>query len=549
LGVEKDRDKYDFSHMEGKNFVIETVHYVRGAFIDNLTKQENRGQAASTASAFTRLAYDYKSKYIIEGTYRRDASSRFGPDNAIGNFFAGSAAWRFSHEKFMDWSDRWLDDGKLRISVGNTGNDRVGYYDWQQLVNQANTSYAGIPGASLSTTFGNPDLGWEATVQKNAGLDLNVFKGRIGLSVDYYVKTTNKLLYNNIMPSSSGFSGIKVNIGTIETKGLEVQANVVPFSSKNFTWSLSGNIAFETGIIKELAGHLPFITGTSGRPQWLIEEGGKIGNFYGWQKLGIYQYDVSNAYSKDGQRLTPIGVVVKKFVGANPSPRKDTVTATGYTLDGKPYTDTVYSKYTNGLKLLGGDTEWEDRNNDGVIDDLDRRILGNSQPDFYFGIVNTFTYKNFTLNVIVNGTVGGKIYNSFKERLTDNSSANGPALPEAIYDVWKAQGDIANWPYYPDVRGDTRNSRRLGGNSYFIEDASFIRLSSAKLSYRLKSNWAKKAFMRNATLYIYGINLLTWTDYTGYDPEFSNSNALQPGEDNGRYPKRRELGLGFNLQF
>jgi len=343
--------------------------------------------------------------------------------------------------------------------------------------------------------------------------------------------------------------GIKVNIGSIETSGVEFQVNTIPYSSRHFSWNLSGNIAFENGIIKELADHTPFITGSSGRPQWLIEEGGKIGNFYGWQKLGIYAYDISNAYTKDGLRLTPIGVVVKKFVGSNPSPRKDTVTFTGYTLNGKPYNDTVYSKYTNGLKLLGGDTEWEDINNDGIIDDLDRKILGNTQPDFYFGVVNTFNYKQFSLTVIVNGTIGGKIYNSFKEGLTNNSSSNGPALPEAIYGAWKAQGDIATWPYFPDVRGDTRNSRRLGGNSYFIEDASFIRLSSAKLTYRLKPGVAKKAFMNSATVYIYGINLLTWTDYTGYDPEFSNSNALQPGDDNGKYPKRREFGMGVNLQF
>ena len=549
LGVEKDRDKYDFSHLEGKNFIIETAHYVKGAFINNFTLQENKGQAASTSSFFTRLGYDYKGRYIVQGTYRRDASSRFGPDNAIGTFFSGSGAWRFSDEKFMNWASGWLTDGKLRFSAGSTGNDRVGFYDWQQLVVQANTYYAGVPGASLSTIFGNRDLGWEETIQKNGGLDLNMFKGRVGLSVDYYIKTTKKLLYNNAMQSSTGYTGIKVNVGSTETRGLEFQVNTVPYTSKNFSWNLSGNIAFENAVIKELASHAPFIAGNPGRPNWLIEEGGKIGNFYGWKKLGIYQYDVSNAYTKDGQKLTPVGVVVKKYVGSNPSPRKDTVTFAGYTLNGKPYTDTVYNKYTNGLKLLGGDTEWEDLNNDGVIDDLDRKVLGNSQPDFYFGIVNTFNYKQFSLTVIVNATIGGKVYNSFKEGLTNNSSSNGPALPEAIYGAWKAQGDIANWPYFPDIRGDTRNSRRLGGNSYFIEDASFVRLSSAKLTYRFKQRIARKAFMNNATMYIYGINLLTWTDYTGYDPEFSSSNSLQPGEDNGKYPKRREFGMGVNLQF
>jgi len=224
------------------------------------------------------------------------------------------------------------------------------------------------------------------------------------------------------------------------------------------------------------------------------------------------------------------------------------VTAAGYELNGKPYSGVVVKKYANGAPLLGGDAEWVDLNNDGVIDDADRMIIGNAQPDYYFGIINNFTYKQFTLNVIVNGTVGGQVYNSFKYNLTNNSSSNGPALPEAIYGAWVRQGQTdATYPYFPDK--DQRGSQRGGGNSYFLEDASFFRLSSARLSYRFKPSLAKKAFMQNASVYVYGTNILTWTDYTGYDPEFSSSNALQPGDDNGRYPKRRELGLGLNIQF
>ena len=188
-----------------------------------------------------------------------------------------------------------------------------------------------------------------------------------------------------------------------------------------------------------------------------------------------------------------------------------------------------------------------DLNNYGVIDDADRMILGNAQRDFYLGVINTFNYRQWSLNVIVNATIGGQVYNSFKYNLTNNSSSNGPALPEAIYGAWALQGDNAIYPYFP--RKNDRGSLRPNGNSYFLEDASFIRLSSARLNYRLKPSFAKKAFMNGASLYVYGINILTWTDYTGYDPEFSSGNALQPGDDNGKYPKRRELGLGINIQF
>ena len=546
LGAGKDRVKDDETHLEGKDFVIETAHYVKGAFIDNLTRQTTSGSAVSTAYAFIRGNYSFKDRYNVMGMMRRDASSRFAPETRIGNFFSAYAVWRFSDEKFMGWADRFLTDGKLRFSWGQTGNDRVGNYEYLQLLNQGNNSYNGVAGASLSTSFGNTDLKWEATEQKNVGLDLTLFNGKISFVFDYYIKTTHDLLYAKPLPGQLGFSTVKVNVGTIETRGLEFQMNSIPISTKNFTWRLDGNLTFERGKILSLEGGQPFITG-----KWLIEEGGRIGNFYGWRNLGIYPSDVHNAYTQDWQKLTPVGITISPATTppATPTPRNNQiVTAAGYELNGKPYTGTVYKKTGNGLPLLGGDVEWEEVDVDGIIDDNDRQIIGNAQPDYYFGIINSFNYKQFSLNVIVNGTTGGVVYNSFKQGLTNNSSSNGPALPEAIYGAWVRQGqEGATFPYFPDK--DTRGSQRASGNSYFLEDASFVRLTSAKLTYRVKPATAKKVFMSNASLYIYGINLLTWTNYTGYDPEFSSSNALQIGDDNGKYPKRRELGMGINIQF
>jgi TonB-dependent starch-binding outer membrane protein SusC len=545
LGASKEREKGDALHMEGKDFVIETSHYVKGAFIDNLTKQNATAYAGKVASLFTRANYSYRDKYILQGTFRRDASSRFGPHKTIGDFFSGSAVWRFSDEKFMDWTAGVLNEGRIRFSWGINGNDRVGYYDWQQLINQGNNSYNGIAGASLSQNFGNRDLKWEETEQKNLGLDLAFFKGRINFVADAYIKTTHDLLYSKPLPSQTGFTSVKVNVGSVETRGLEFQLNTVPVASKNFTWNLSGNIAFERGKIVSLEGGEPFITG-----KWLVEEGGRIGNFYGWKRLGIYPTDVHNAYDTLGNKLTPVGVVITQ--GSTPRTPAVTggpiVTAAGYNdATGKLYNGVVVRKTGNGLPLLGGDAEWEDINKDGVIDDEDRQIIGNAQPDFYLGIINSMNYKQWSLSFIVNATIGGQVYNSFKQGLTNNSSSNGPALPEAVYGAWTKQGqEGAIYPYFPDK--DTRGSQRGSGNSFFLEDASFIRLSSARLAYRFKSSLAKKAHLNSAGVFVYGINILTWTDYTGYDPEFSSS-TLQVGDDNGKYPKRRELGMGLNIQF
>lgn len=540
VGVQKDREKEDRMHMEGKNFVLETTSYIKGNFIDNLSAQYATGSAVSTASAFGRLGYGYKERYIFQGTYRRDASSRFHPDYRVGNFFAGSVAWRFSDEKFMNWTSSILSDGKMRFSWGMTGNDRVGNYEYMQLIQQGNTSYNNVPGAIQSSTFGNPRLSWEKTEQKNLGMDLSFLNGRVTIAADYYIKTTHDLLYPEPLPSQNGFSTVKVNVGSIETRGFEFQMSTVPVTTRNFSWNLSGNVTFERGRIKSLEGGEPFITG-----KWYVEEGGKLGNFYGWRRLGIYPTDAHNAYDEFGNKLTPVGVEIEHNIN---NPRLSKVTVEGYTLGGKPYTGTVYKKSGVGAVLLGGDSEWEDINNDGVIDDLDRQVIGNAQPDFYLGVINNFTYKQWSLNVIVNATIGGKVYNSFKQGLTNFANTNGPALPEAVWGAWVAQGqEGATYPYFPDK--DDRGSQRGSGNSFFLEDASFIRLSSARLAYRFKPETARKAFLSGASVYIYGINLLTWTDYSGYDPEFSSSNALQPGDDNGRYPKRRELGVGLNVQF
>lgn len=540
-GFSRDRTRSDAMSLEGKNFISEDVHFVTGANMVDLTKQRVSATAYSLASFFFRPGYSYKGRYILQGTYRNDASSRFGIDRRSGTFLSGSAAWRFTDEKFMSWSKKILEDGKLRYSYGTLGNDASGNYESIQRIEIGNNSYGGVAGASLSSSFGNPTIKWENTTTENYGMDLSFLNGRVVFNADYYVKTTSDLLYDRQIPPETGFSKVKVNVGNIQNTGLELALNTTPVILTDFKWNLIGNIAFERGKILKLYNGQQFIAGN----KHLIQEGGRIGDFYGWKNLGVYQYDVSNAYTEAGERLTPEGVKVVDAIGPDGKSYK-TSTAESYTLNGQPYTGVIVSKYANGAKLKGGDTEWFDLNNDGIIDDADRHVIGNAQPDYYLGIINNLTYKEWSLSFIFNSTIGGQVYNSFKQNLTNNSSSNGPALPEAIYGAWTKQGDIATYPYFPDK--DTRGSQKANGNSMFLEDASFIRLSSARLTYRFKPTLTKKAFMNNVSAYIYGTNLLTWTNYTGYDPEFSSS-ALTPGDDNGKYPKRRELGLGINVGF
>jgi TonB-linked SusC/RagA family outer membrane protein len=559
LGISRDRSRNDTTNLSGTNFVLENIQTVTGANITNLRQQRVRLVPISTGSYFGRFSYNYKSKYFIQGVYRNDASSRFGVDNRSGGFPAGSVGWRFSDEKFLSFTKKALDDGKIRFSYGKAGNDPIGAFESLALLEIGGDSYNGVAGISPTANLYNSALKWESTTTKDLGLDLTFLKGRLTATIDGYIRTTSDLLYNRQIAKETGYTVQRVNIGNIENKGLEFVLGGNAIKGKNFNWNINANVTLERGKILKLNNGETFVaTGSGGvsggNARYLIAEGLRIGSFYGWKNLGVYQYDASNAYSTDGQRLTPVGITSVATTRGGPTAagapngNAGATVAASYTLNGQPYTGTVVKRRTSGgATLLGGDTEWEDLNNDGVIDDADRQVIGNAQPDLYLGFVNNFSYKNFSLSFIINATLGGQVYNQFKQNLTNFANAGGPSLPEAVYGAWTKQGDVATYPYYPDK--DIRGSQRIGGNSYFLENASFVRLSNARFTYRLNQNIAKKVYTKNISLYVYGVNLLTYTNYTGFDPEFTSSSGLTPGDDTGRYPKRREIGFGINVGF
>ncbi|MEO8173305.1 MAG: SusC/RagA family TonB-linked outer membrane protein [Sediminibacterium sp.] len=538
VGFSADRRRYDRTHTEYANIVNEELLVTFPAYI---TAANSYSDATSNTGAnlFTRWNYSYKGKYILAGIYRRDASSRFGANSRWGNFYSGSAAWRFSDESFMDWSRSALDDGKLRISYGQVGNDRIGNNDYPSLTTISFTgNYNGVGGAATGAIFGNSFVHWETTIQQNIGLDLNLFKGRLQFTADYYVKTTKELLYQKPIPAETGFTLTSVNVGSIETRGLEfsVKGTPVVAKSKNsgITWETGGNISFERGKVTELANGIPFIAGN----KWYVEQGGKLGNFFGWRNLGVFQWNESNAYDDNWDKLTvvldPTGVPLY----ANGKPV--------YTQGGKPYAGNVRSLYDPAGKLRGGDAEWENINKDSLIDDRDRQIIGNAQPKFYLGVINNITYNQFSLSFLINASFGANVYNTllYNQSYPSNTGAGSPDL---VHNVWRKQGDIARYPYYPERAN--RGSLKQNGNSMFIEDASFLRLSSVRLSYAIPLSVATRMFLKGATVYVYGTNLLTWTNYRGFDPEFSSSSVLTQGDDTGKYPKRREMGFGVNVNF
>lgn len=533
-GFSAEREQYNRSYVEGKDYVSEQILTLNSAQTIPQSDMEFDANAHSLASVFGRLGYSFKGKYTFNGTLRYDGSSRFGTENRWGVFPSAAVAWRFSDESFMKWASNFLSDGKLRASFGRVGNERVGDYDAILRYGFGSYFYNGVSGIAFGNSFGNPALSWESTDQKNVGLDLNMLRGRLNVTVDYYIKTTNKLLYNRPLPRETGFQSVRINLGGVETKGFELSVNAIPYTRKDFEWSVIANFSTERGRVTQLYNGESFIAGNSGdggNAGWLIREGGKLGDFYGWKALGVFPYDESNAYTESWEQLTPV------FDGNG--------TFTGYTFNGKEYSGPVKSLYGKSGKLTGGDIQFVDVNKDGLIDDNDRMVLGNAQPDFYTALINNVRYKDFSLSFTFNSIWGNQIYNNAAQSLDNYGTTHIIPRPATIYNAWRKPGDITD---VPEVRRKN-NTGNMRMNNRFLEDGSFIRLAYVRLTYSLKQDWAKKLFAKGLSAYVYGSNLVTWTNYSWFDPEFSSKDALQLGQDNGRYPRRREVGLGLNVNF
>ena len=523
LGTSAEKTYAKGNGQGGSNFVTEQVTSINSA--QTLTLPTNNESRATQASAFGRVGYSYMGKYIINANMRADASSNFGAQNRWGYFPSASAAWRFSDEKFMNFASHILSDGKFRVSYGKTGNQQIpAYANISQMVFGTNY-YNGVSGVVASSQFGNTKLSWESTTQFNVGTDLTLLNGKVTVTLDYYNKRTDNLLYNAPMAYETGFSGLYVNVGSLQNRGIEFLINATPVQTKNFSWNISYNMSFNKAKSLSLFNNIPLNSGI-----WSTQPNQVLGNFFGWKAKGVYAYDASNAYDDNWNQLTP--------VISNGTPNGT------YTENGKVYTGKVHQLSTNGALSAGGDVIWQNTLRDSVIDDNDRVILGNAQPKWIAGLINTFTYKNLSFSFNFYASVGGQLYNSFRSTLDQITITNVTPDPTYIQQAWYYQGQVTNW--YQAKNNGKGNPRT---SSLFIENASFIRLRNVRLSYFIPQKITGKAGIKGINVFAYGINVATWTNYSGWDPEVSFSNPLQMGSDNGTYPKKKEYGLGVNVNF
>jgi len=474
-----------------------------------------------------RVNYNYKSKYLFTANYRSDGSSRFNKANKWAYFPSGSFAWRLTDEKFIKnlASSMKLDEGKIRIGYGKTGNNRVNDFSNLSVITTSGirNTYSfnnGVPGTSaVISSVGNDELKWETTDQSNLGIDLTFLNKKLSFTADVYLKITKDLLINTSLPTLSGYGSILRNTGKVENKGLEFSLNYKVIESKDFSWVSNFNISFNRNRIIQLSDNQEAIRFTLGNrlagstAHSISKVNNPIGTFHGYLWDGIYQLS-------DFDLLANGTYLLKANIPTNGNTRS---------------------------LILPGDIKYKDLNNDGIVNAADNTIIGDPNPTHYGGINNNFHYKNFELNLFFQWSYGNQIFNL--NRLIFEGGGEFPRNLNqyaTVVNRWTPENTNTLMPRF-------RSGSNLFTNvfsSRYVEDGSYLRLKTVNFAYNFSYNLLKKILMKSGQVYFSAQNLYTWTKYSGYDPEVSVvSNALAPGIDFSSYPRNRIYTAGLNFTF
>jgi len=551
IGQECWESLWDYMSVYNTNLPNDAVH---NAALGTGDPQIGNGfGSAAMASFFTRETYNYDNRYLLTYTYRYDGSSNFGPNQRWAGFHSLAAAWRFSEEDFFKSlkESGAVTNGKLRLGWGQTGNSNIGGYAWGSAMSVMET---GLGTSYRPANIKNLDIKWETQEQYNVGLDMGFINDRINLVVDVYLKKSADMLMQLTLPSFMGTSGNgssalaapKGNFGDIENKGLEIAINTRPIVTKNFDWSSDFQISFNKNKLKSLSGSSALI----GYGQWTdvvsrTEEGESLYNFYGYEVEGIYQ-DFDDILRSPVNTLQQNNPIIDNGNGS-------------YSWSTDP------SKYSRSNTTFVGDIKYKDVNGDGKIDEKDKTNIGSPLPKFTFGWNNTFHYKNWDLNMFINGSYGNKVGNYNAMKLTHMNSAwtNQTTAVKDRAKLVAIDASQSDWYNHIDnvrVSNPNTNIPRATINdpndndawsSRYIEDGSYIRLKSISLSYTVDKKLVQKIGLDNVRATISANNVLTITGYDGYDPEIGASTTSSNvfGLDNGRYPSPTSWAVGLSVSF
>ncbi|QZT37609.1 TonB-dependent receptor [Halosquirtibacter xylanolyticus] len=546
LNYNKDFERSSFSVLLGNeqlyNSSISTRSFATGFTNDEINLNNfsiavpnymsSNAEEDRLLSFFTRVNYSLNDKYLFNATLRADGSSKFGPNNRFGYFPSGSFAWRFSEEDFMNGVST-LSNGKLRVSYGVSGNNRIPNYAYMPTMGAVSYGMGNVyTSAMAQQRLANPDLKWEATHSLNAGVDLGFWDQRVSFTADFYVARTKDLLLNSLVPYTMGHSSVIKNIGETENRGMEFAINTVNVKTKNFEWTSNFNISFNKNKVVALADGQKAMYVNSGwagkkftENDYVVEVGSPIGQMYGYVSDGLMQVDDFN-----------YDATTKKYALKK----------------GVPNT-------VGDDNVQPGFRKYKDLNEDGVINSKDRKVIGDANPIHFGGFTNTFQYKNFDLSIFFNWSYGNDIYNANKIYYTHGFDRNKNVLA-VTNDRWKtfnASGDFVSTPDELKALNANATQPVYDGNVVYrsaddnIEDGSYLRLNNITIGYTLPKQSLKSVGIKSLRVYGTANNLYTWTTYSGFDPEVStrNSSGLTPGVDWGAYPRSMTFILGVNLAF
>ena len=538
LGQEMSHSHWESQASTATGFLSNSVHDPSAGDVSSSTGTGSQVDN-SLFSYFGRAFYSYDDRYLFTATLRRDGSSRFADGHRWGWFPSAALAWKISNESFMKGTSNVINNLKLRLGYGSTGNQNLADWAYMALLSSKSTPWGtGV----LTANNANPDLTWETTDSYNIGLDLNMLSNRIEFIFDWYYKKTRNLLLQIPLPAYLGSSGNGAasnpwsNVGSMSNRGVEMTLNTVNIDKAGFQWR--SNLVFSLNRNKVIGLDTEsstidktFQVGSDVSTVTRTSVGHPIGQFWGYKVIGRFD-KAEDFYYKDGN-----GNVKAVALPEGSSIGKD--------------------------KTWIGDYIFEDVNNDGVINNQDETNIGNPLPDFTYGIGNTFSWKGFDLTIFFSGSYGNDVINynrRFLEDVRSNSNLLGSAANYAklgVIDANLPADDFRN--LYVTNAGVTRLPRLSASSTnannrmsdLYVEDGSYLRLQNISLSYTLPKSIVRKIKLENIKVYMNLQNVYTWTKYDGFDPEVGAmyGDALMTGLDYGRYPSPRIYTFGLNVSF
>lgn len=485
------------------------MQYLDAAQLATSATANGGASKSSLISYLGRVNYSYDNRYLATATFRRDGSSRFGKSNQYGNFPSFALAWKFINEEFFtSLNQNILHTAKLRVGWGQVGNQSsISNYAFQNLIS-TNAQYAYLYGqpevvhqGAVAINLGNADVKWETTESTNIGIDMGFLNGRFNLSMEYYNKTTKDMLLIEPIPYFLGFeSGPYTNVGSVKNTGVEVQMEWRDKIGKHFNYNIGSNISTLKNEILSLgtATSIPGAEIRNGSATNTII-GQPIGSFWGFKTDGLVQ---------TAEQLADLAI----------------------------------RQPNAGL----GDVIFVDYNKDGQLNDLDKTVIGNPIPSFYYGFNVGMEYKGFDVGVVFEGTQGNDIFNAMRYFTYDLADVTNKSVD--VLDYWTPTNTKT---IIPRLNGNDKNDNKRISDLY-IENGAYLRLKTLQLGYSIPQNILSNLYITNLRIFVAGQNLLTWTKYSGSDPEIgqiSSTNYLSRGVDIGTYPQAKTITAGINISF